>query len=456
MSNVKFTQLPDLAQGSITGTTIVPVVEGGVNYTVTTANLQSYVNSTTGNITGGNILTGGVVSATGNVTGSNLNTSGIVSATGNITGSYFLGNGSQLSGLPATYSDSNVATFLSAFGANTISSTGNITTTANIAGSYVLGNGSQLTGLPANYGNANVTSLMAAFGSNVISSTGNITTTANIAGGFFLGNGSALTGLPATYTNSNVTALLAALGSNTISSTGNITTTANVAGGFFLGNGSQLTGITAVSSYGNANVATLLAGFGSNSISTTGNVTATNFVGNGSALTGIVASAGSYISNGGTYANAISANGLLRLAAANTISGSEGPQITLQDTGNGGNISISATNGGNFIFLSGTTQFSSMITTQGITLSGDDIFVSGSATGSIYVTQGTNLAQMGPGTLSANKTMTVPTYTIAAKPATGAAGQIISITNSPTQAGKMAYWSTTSSSWRYIADDTAV
>ena len=443
MSNVKFTQLPDLAQGSITGTTIVPVVEGGVNYTVTTANLQTYVNTSAGNITGGNILTGGVVSATGNVTGSNLNTSGIVSATGNITGSYFLGNGSQLSGLPATYSNSNVATFLSAFGANTISSTGNITTTANIAGSYVLGNGSQLTGLPANYGNANVTSLMAAFGSNVISSTGNITTTANIAGGFFLGNGSALTGLPATYTNSNVTALLAALGSNTISSTGTITTTANVAGGFFLGNGSQLTGITAVSSYGNANVATLLAGFGSNSISTTGNVTATNFVGNGAALTGIVASSGTFIANGGTYANAASANGLLKLVAANTASGLDGAQIIVQDNGNGGNIVINALTGygGGYIFLQATTRFNALV----------------SSTGAIVITGGQIDASVviAP-TVRTSTLFKVPTYTIAAKPGTGEAGLIISITNSPTQAGKMAYWSTTSSSWRYIADDTAV
>jgi hypothetical protein len=443
MSNVKFTQLPDLAQGSITGTTIVPVVEGGVNYTVTTANLQSYVNSTTGNITGGNILTGGVVSATGNVTGSNLNTSGIVSATGNITGSYFLGNGSQLSGLPATYSDSNVATFLSAFGANTISSTGNITTTANIAGSYVLGNGSQLTGLPANYGNANVTSLMAAFGSNVISSTGNITTTANIAGGYVLGNGSLLTGLGATYSNSNVTALLAAFGSNTISSTGNITTTANVAGGFFLGNGSQLTGITATSSYGNANVATLLAGFGSNSISTTGNVTATNFVGNGAALTGIVASAGTFIANGGTYANAVTANGLLKLVAANTASGFDGAQITVQDNGNGGNIVINAAlgTGGGYIILSGTSRFNALTSTTGaIVMSGGQIDANTVVTS----------------TVTASSLLRVPTFTIAAKPASGQAGAIISITNSPTQAGKMAYWSTTSSSWRYIADDTAV
>jgi hypothetical protein len=66
--------------------------------------------SATGNITGGNILTAGLVqgatlSATANVQAGNLRTSGQVSATGNITsqaniaGTFFLGNGSQLTGL---------------------------------------------------------------------------------------------------------------------------------------------------------------------------------------------------------------------------------------------------------------------------------------------------------------------------------------------------------------------
>jgi hypothetical protein len=54
---------------------------------------------TAGNVTGGNILTGGIVTATGNITGGNLITAGIVTATGNITGNYFIGNGSQLTGI---------------------------------------------------------------------------------------------------------------------------------------------------------------------------------------------------------------------------------------------------------------------------------------------------------------------------------------------------------------------
>lgn len=95
-----------------------------------------------GNVYAGNVYTPGLMSATGNVTGGNVLTAGIVSATGNITGNYILGNGSQLTGLPATYGNSNVSTLLAAFGSNTISTTGNITT----AGSFV-GNGIGLTNL---------------------------------------------------------------------------------------------------------------------------------------------------------------------------------------------------------------------------------------------------------------------------------------------------------------------
>ena len=57
----------------------------------------------------------------------NISVSGIVSATGNIAGSYFIGNGSQLTGIAASYGDSNVVTLLAAFGSNSISTTGNVT-----------------------------------------------------------------------------------------------------------------------------------------------------------------------------------------------------------------------------------------------------------------------------------------------------------------------------------------
>ena len=165
----------------------------------------------TGNIRGGNIISNGLVTATGNVTGGNILTAGVVSATGNIAGAYVsAGNDINAGG--------NVSA--NAYTGITVSVTGNVT------GNYILGNGSQLTGLPASYGNSNVATLLANFGSNAISTTGNIftgnltntgteTVTGNIAGGniltgglisatgnitgnFFIGNGSQLTGVVAT------------------------------------------------------------------------------------------------------------------------------------------------------------------------------------------------------------------------------------------------------------------
>jgi hypothetical protein len=63
--------------------------------------------STSGNIIGANISTGGLITATGNVTGGNITTGGLITATGNIgsaanvSASYFIGNGAVLTGLNA-------------------------------------------------------------------------------------------------------------------------------------------------------------------------------------------------------------------------------------------------------------------------------------------------------------------------------------------------------------------
>ena len=76
----------------------------------------------------------GVVSASGNVTGGNIRTAGIVSATGNITGNYFIGNGSQLTGI-STGSSSNISNGTS--NVSITASGGNVTVgvagTANVA-----------------------------------------------------------------------------------------------------------------------------------------------------------------------------------------------------------------------------------------------------------------------------------------------------------------------------------
>jgi hypothetical protein len=115
------------ASGNVTGGNLISngslTAVGNINSTVGNLSMGNVISaglvSATGNITGGNLITaglitggnigtGGIVTAAGNVIGGNINTTGIltvgstISATGNITGNFFLGNGSQLTGIDAT------------------------------------------------------------------------------------------------------------------------------------------------------------------------------------------------------------------------------------------------------------------------------------------------------------------------------------------------------------------
>ena len=86
------------------GTSNVRVVSSGGNVSIGvggTSNIAVYATtgeyvtgliSATGNITGGNLATGGTASVTGNVTGGNVLTGGLISATGNITGGNVISN----------------------------------------------------------------------------------------------------------------------------------------------------------------------------------------------------------------------------------------------------------------------------------------------------------------------------------------------------------------------------
>jgi hypothetical protein len=129
----------------------------GTNGLVERVKVDSTGASVVANITGGNILTGGRVSATGNIQGGNLLTGGLISSTGNVTGgnvSATLVSGTTLSAT-ANVTGGNIAT------GGIVSATGNVTagnlvTTgqANV-GTLTVNGGSTFTGnlLPS----ANVT-----------------------------------------------------------------------------------------------------------------------------------------------------------------------------------------------------------------------------------------------------------------------------------------------------------
>jgi hypothetical protein len=100
--------------------------------------------ATTGNISGGNLLTSGLASATGNITGGNINTAGLVTATGNVRGGNVI-SVAAVSGVSIVASGNVDSGNLRSAGL--ISVAGNVTSAANIAGTFFIGNGSQLTGL---------------------------------------------------------------------------------------------------------------------------------------------------------------------------------------------------------------------------------------------------------------------------------------------------------------------
>ena len=86
-------------------------------------------------ITSVGTLTG--LSVSGTTQSGNLYTAGAVSATGNVSaGGFFIGNGSQLTGIVAntTYGNSNVVTLMANFAANNISMTTGTINSANIRG----------------------------------------------------------------------------------------------------------------------------------------------------------------------------------------------------------------------------------------------------------------------------------------------------------------------------------
>jgi hypothetical protein len=352
-----------------------------------------------------------------------INTNNLVSAVGNIiTAGYFIGDGSQLTGISVANGTSSVS--IPASNGNVLVNVGGATVgtftsvglnvsavsaTGNIQGNYILGNGALLTGLPATYANANVAAYLPTY-------TGNITANIISATGNVQGSNLLTAGTVSAVGNVQGANLLTA---GTVSAVGNIVTDGyfvgtffgNITGNFVVpgantqvlyntnGNADAVPGFTfdtagpnlltvlgTISAQANVvagNVRTVLVSASGNivgaNISTTGNVTANYFIGSGSQLTGL-------------YANANVA------AYLPTYSGNIGAAL-VSATGNiiGGNIrttgSISAT--GN-IFSSGTfgaVSYSASGNITGANLNATVAVVAvGNVTGSNLLTGGYVLA----------------------------------------------------------------
>jgi len=160
------------------------------------------VNTTSGNsvqeLPSGDFLD---LSSSGISNSGNILVSGIISATGNITGSYIIGNGSQLTGLPAGYSNADVANYLSSntvtaniLTTGLISATSSITSAANIIGGNITTAGLITATGNVSGGNLIVTGNIIDTGALGINTTGNANITLNAGTGFIIASSGILNG----------------------------------------------------------------------------------------------------------------------------------------------------------------------------------------------------------------------------------------------------------------------
>ena len=147
--------------------------------------------SISGNANVGNLGTAGLITATGNVSGGNLTTAGVVAATGNVSGGNITTAGQLVSSVatgtaPLSVTSTTLVTNLNAdlldglnsASANTASTIAARDSSGNLSANFFIGNGSQLTGITASQvsgianGNSNV-NIPAANGNVNISAVGN-------------------------------------------------------------------------------------------------------------------------------------------------------------------------------------------------------------------------------------------------------------------------------------------
>jgi hypothetical protein len=328
--------------------------------------------SVTGNVTGGNLRTGGDVLATGNISGAS------VSVSGNVTGNYIIGNGSLLTGLPAGYSNADVSTYL-ASGTNS----NNIITTANVTGGNLTTGGAVIATGNISASAVNATNEVSAggnvIGGNVstggaVSATGDIVTRGALVGNTvqptFPGFGNSRDLTLNAYGSGNININGPIITTYAFTTDGNITTQfgnlnatfggAYTEDGFFGTAGysqvnvaGNVTGGNIISNAdiigGTANIGALLTAGNITSldrINAFGNITSTSgvFIGNGAGLTDVVALIQGNLS-GNLQGNTYGANAFAFVSATGNITGgniSTAGLITATGNINGANLVASA------------------------------------------------------------------------------------------------------------------
>lgn len=177
---------------------------------------------TTANVTGGNVRTAGTVSAAGNITGANviaaLHTGTTVSVTGNIASANLnlsgnlsiAGNVNSALTVRANITGGNIITSGTVNATENISTLSAVSALGNVTGNYFVGNGSQLTGIVASGGssinngtsnvkvpsaNSNVTVSVNSTANVAVFSPTQLSVAGNVVATNFVGSGQALTGV---------------------------------------------------------------------------------------------------------------------------------------------------------------------------------------------------------------------------------------------------------------------
>jgi hypothetical protein len=248
---------------------------GSLLTSLTGANVTGYVPLANAANTATSATTAGTVTTNAQPNITSVGTLTSLSVTGNVSANYFIGDGSQLTGLPASYSNTNVAAYLPTY-------------TGNVSANYFIGNGSTLTNLTG----ANVTGYVP------LANAANTATSATTAG------------TVTTNAQPNITSVGTL---SSLSVTGNVS-----AGNLKTDNLLYANGVawSFGSTYSNTNVAAYLPTY-------TGNVSANYFIGNGATLTNII---GANVTGYVPLANV--ANTATSATTAGTVTTNAQPNIT--------------------------------------------------------------------------------------------------------------------------------
>jgi hypothetical protein len=242
--NVDVGVLSNLAVFSLSGLAVTGNVSASANIVATGTLTGANVVATllTGTLTTGtqtNITAVGTLSqltATGNITGGDILTAGIVSAMGNITGSYLFGNGAFLTGITGGGGGNGTAIINGLSTVEIPVNSGNVVVSVGFSPNVAVftSSGLQINGnLTAN--SVLTSALMSATGNlaagNILT-TGQVSAVGNIIGNYIIGDGSLLTNIGAgtNYSNANVAAYLPTYTGNLSAGNLSITGQSNVNG----------------------------------------------------------------------------------------------------------------------------------------------------------------------------------------------------------------------------------